>query len=303
MPKPILPQGMTPETGVGVAAGRLLGAKLKEVQVYVQPAVAGDVEGLHDLRVAVKRLRETLRLFQRCLPTRARQRVLPLVEELNDGLGQARDRDVLVGHARELAGRAPQAAAVLEAAAGAWAAERQREAQAGGGDWQRLLGPERLLPRLRRLARDTRRQRGRLRRLPLDRFAYVAVTARLERVRQRLAEAQATREAAALHRLRIAVKRLKYTMEPFLPVLPALSPLYATVAEVQDDLGLAHDADVLQAALTDFLRTSPGRDPDGVAAALRAVEEWRAGLYAAARRSMESLGEESWRAALLDALD
>ena len=121
MPKPILPTGLTPETRAGIAAGKLLDAKIEEMLLYVEAAREGEVEGLHDLRVAVKRLREALRLFQRLAPPDGRGRVIRQVDELNDGLGRARDREVLIGHARELAEAAPGAAPALEAVVAAWA--------------------------------------------------------------------------------------------------------------------------------------------------------------------------------------
>lgn len=302
VPKPVLPKGLKPETSVGRAAGKLIDAKTDEVLAFLEPACGGEVEGVHDLRVAVKRLRETLRLFQRLLPPRERKRVMPLVEELNDGLGRVRDRDVLTEHARELAAAAPAARPALQAALAAWEAQRGPEHVAAMEVWERLAGPERLIPRLRRLARHTRRRKSRLSALPLERFAYVALRARLERTSQRLAEAQATSDPAALHRLRIVVKRLKYTLEPFLNVLPGLAEPYKTVADIQEALGLAHDYDVLEAALVEFFG-GPGREADGVAEALRALDERRQVLYATARAALTPLENPAWTQGLLDALD
>ncbi len=302
MPKPILPKGLQPETPVSQAAGKLIGAKTDEVLAFLEPACAGEVEGVHDLRVAVKRLRETLRLFQRLLPPKERKRVMPLVEELNDGLGRVRDRDVLLEHTRELAEAAPAARPALQAALAAWEARRQAEHVTAMEVWERLAGADHLVSRLRRLARHTRRRHSRLSALPLERFAYVALSARLERTSQRLAETQAASDSAALHRLRIVVKRLKYTAEPFLTALPDLARPYKTVADIQEALGLAHDYDVLQAALTEYFGAS-GAKVDGVAEALHALDERRRTLYAEAREAITPLGDPAWRQELLDALD
>jgi CHAD domain-containing protein len=302
MPKPVLPKRLKPKTPAGTAAGKLIDAKTDEVLAFVEAACAGDTEGLHSLRVAVKRLRETLRLFQRLMPPRERKRVLPLMEELNDGLGRVRDRDVLIEHARELAEAAPGGRPAIEAALAAWQEQRRPEHVAAIELWERLAGPDRLVRRLRRLARGTRRRKTRLGNLPLERFAYVAISARLERTHQRLAEAQATTDPAALHRLRIVVKRLKYTLEPFLTALPALQEPYKTVAEIQETLGLAHDSDVLEAALTEFFH-APGPRIKGTTEALGALQERREALYATARGAIGVLGEAEWERALLDAVD
>ncbi len=50
----------------------------------------------------------------------------------------------------------------------------------------------------------------------------------------------------ALHDLRIAAKRLRYTFEIFLPTLDAdAEALLKTVEQMQSELGLIHDLDVL----------------------------------------------------------
>jgi hypothetical protein len=54
----------------------------------------------------------------------------------------------------------------------------------------------------------------------------------------------------ALHNLRIAAKRLRYTFEVFEEALPvACQPLHAEVVQVQDELGVLHDTGVMIALL------------------------------------------------------
>lgn len=50
-------------------------------------------------------------------------------------------------------------------------------------------------------------------------------------------------QAEALHDLRIACKRLRYTLELF--ALPQLRPAERRLAQLQEELGEAHDCDVL----------------------------------------------------------
>jgi len=53
-----------------------------------------------------------------------------------------------------------------------------------------------------------------------------------------------------LHDLRIAAKRLRYTLEVFEDVLPgACKPVVDELAQIQDELGALHDSDVLIALL------------------------------------------------------
>jgi len=53
-----------------------------------------------------------------------------------------------------------------------------------------------------------------------------------------------------LHNLRIAAKRLRYTLEIFADVLPpTIAPFLKEVAQIQEELGALHDADVMIALL------------------------------------------------------
>lgn len=299
MAKAVLPKKLTPATRIAPAAGRMIDAKTDEVQSFLAAALGGDVEGVHDLRVALRRLRETLRLFWPAVP-RPRRRLMAQVIELNECLGRVRDHDVLADHVRALLQRAPEAASTLRPVLAAWAATRQRAWEEFADLWQRLAGRGRFLRRLRRLARATRKSRGGVADLSLDRLAQTAVLARLERVEQRLTAAQSGDDPAALHRVRLAVKRLKYTLEPFLRVFPSLASSYEVVSETQELLGLAHDLDVLEAALSEHFR---GGRPAEAEPAFLALAAWREQAHAAARESLIALTDEAWRRGLLDALD
>jgi hypothetical protein len=58
-----------------------------------------------------------------------------------------------------------------------------------------------------------------------------------------------------LHQMRIAAKRLRYTMELFAPFYgPAFTKAIGAIKEIQEDLGIIHDADVLVPEIEAFLR-------------------------------------------------
>jgi CHAD domain-containing protein len=63
-----------------------------------------DIERVHDMRVATRRLRAVLEIFAPCFPERAHRRVLKDVKALADALGERRDPDVqieaLIAYAR-----------------------------------------------------------------------------------------------------------------------------------------------------------------------------------------------------------
>jgi CHAD domain-containing protein len=69
-------------------------------------------------------------------------------------------------------------------------------------------------------------------------------------------------EVRGLHNLRIAAKRLRYTLELFENALPSAGqPIAHELAQVQDELGALHDSDVMIA----LLRLCMGGEDAGIA--------------------------------------
>lgn len=56
----------------------------------------GDIERVHAMRVATRRLRAALEVFEPCFPRKPHRQVLAQVKQLADGLGERRDPDVAI---------------------------------------------------------------------------------------------------------------------------------------------------------------------------------------------------------------
>jgi CHAD domain-containing protein len=90
----------------------------------------GDIERVHDMRVATRRLRAALEFFERCFPKREFKRALKEVKSLADALGERRDPDVHIEELRRIA-----AALTREDARGIRSLEAQlREQQQGANE-------------------------------------------------------------------------------------------------------------------------------------------------------------------------
>jgi len=59
-------------------------------------SLAGDVEAIHDMRVAIRRLRVALSNFATCALKEDRKRLREQLENLADALGGVRDLDVMI---------------------------------------------------------------------------------------------------------------------------------------------------------------------------------------------------------------
>ena len=87
-----------------------------------------------------------------------------------------------------------------------------------------------------------------------------------------------------LHNMRIASKRLRYTMEIFQPCFPGkdFSKLYDQVKSVQEQIGEIHDRDVRGPLLQAFLEARAGDRPEirvGLERLIQSQQSERAKLY------------------------
>jgi CHAD domain-containing protein len=230
-----------------------------------------DIEALHDMRVATRRLRTALRLFRDALPTDA-------VTEVNDGLrwlaaelGVVRDLDVQLERLAELRARAVDEigapGTVIDPAALEPLAVLLKERR-GVARSQLLRSLD--SPRLPALygALEQLAARG-LADLPevAGTPALTALPPILERrfrAFERRARVIDEGEAPAmlLHEARIRAKRLRYAAEFATPLYGGrASALVAAIKRTQDLLGLHQDAEVAIADLRTLAEEGGGRLP------------------------------------------
>jgi CHAD domain-containing protein len=79
------------------AAARIVSVRATELTEHSQEVLdTGDIERVHDMRVATRRLRAALEIFEPCFPAKAHGETLGEVKRLADALGERRDRDVAI---------------------------------------------------------------------------------------------------------------------------------------------------------------------------------------------------------------
>jgi CHAD domain-containing protein len=77
------------------AAAKIVAVRAREVSEHSHDVVdVSDIEPVHDMRVATRRLRAALEIFEPCLPRKEYAAALGEVKALADALGERRDRDV-----------------------------------------------------------------------------------------------------------------------------------------------------------------------------------------------------------------
>jgi CHAD domain-containing protein len=88
---------LTADTAYAEAAAKVVSVRGEELAAEAQGVLdTGDIERVHDMRVATRRLRAALEIFEPCFPARAYGQTLAEVKRLADALGERRDRDVAI---------------------------------------------------------------------------------------------------------------------------------------------------------------------------------------------------------------
>lgn len=199
-----------------------------------------DAEYIHQMRVALRRLRAAVRLFDPLLPASFGEQLLPHLHGLMQVLGKARDLDVLTGEIVNPVMLAMPLEPRIAAIAGLVAERRESARQAAiatlsAPEYGRMLLLAMTLINKLPIATDTAT-------ISLPDFA----SARLRQQRRktvRLAQAARQSNPESLHALRIAAKRLRYALEFFTPLLPMRRTVAVIkqMARLQDTLGQLND--------------------------------------------------------------
>jgi triphosphatase len=233
-----------------------------------------DIEDLHDMRVATRRLRAAIALFQDVLPVEA-SKLRPELAWLGQTVGAVRDLDVQLAQLDD------------------WIRVLPEEDREPLTRLRALLMHERVQARIAMLeALDSARYARFLRRFgamlrsrsgarsgPALQIAPALVEGRhaaLAKAKKRIGPAS---EPSAYHRLRIACKRFRYALEFLADVYPGeTTRLVKRSVALQDLLGAYQDAQVAITRLRELAARNTELGPDTVFAMGEIAERYRAGM-------------------------
>lgn len=231
---------------------------LRQWQANVAGAVVdGDPEFIHQLRVALRRLRSLLSLFAPALPAEFVAEWRSRLKKNADRFTEVRDLDVL--HDEILA---PLAAAPAETAH--YRLDRLLELARTANTDARALALDGLAPAQGRLLLDFTAALHSLAahdvgpETDLGGFAQAQLKRLHKKARKRHAAAR-DGAPAHLHALRLAVKRLRYAAEFFAPVMREKdgARYRRGLAKAQRRLGFVHDVEVARRRLTSWAKADP----------------------------------------------
>lgn len=287
-----LPSGVTVDDGLAMILGNCLTHWTENLPAVLE---GDDTEGIHQARVALRRLRSALQLFR---PVIGAAEIEPLKQQLRalgNAMGPARDADVFIDEMLgPVATALPQetSLAVLKQAAGDWRREGYEQARAAldgrqatemalqMGHWIALRGwrQQPYSPTVEWLDR------------PMVDLADQLLQRRLRAVLKR-GRGFAGLGADARHEVRIAMKKLRYAVDFCAPLYPspATKLFFKYLKRLQSLLGHLQDQAMTEAALSRLVG-------DGADAMLQRAVGLVAGWHAHAMVDLSTRTNAEWRA-------
>lgn len=291
MNKRFIIPGVAADTPLGEAATALLLSKAEPLFELEEAARGGaDIDAVHDMRVASRRLREALRLVRPLYPDKAFRKWYRRIRQITRALGPVRDSDVFIEAFRGMSSKVgAEGRRAIAWAVGYRQGQRVHELDALNRALASLdLDRNRAsFARFARAIRECPEARQ-----PFASFAHAAVAERAAVVFGRQELALDERNVAEQHALRIDYKRLRYAVEAFAPCYgDAFDALHETLTAFQDALGELHDAHVFIEMLSAPDRVEAaalaGVNERGLAAVRSILEERARSQFASFARLVE----------------
>jgi CHAD domain-containing protein len=248
-------------------------------------------EGIHQLRVGIRRLRAAFSVFGPALPS-PRPRVVTRLRTLQQRLGAAREMDVLLAETLasmpgKLQNRRGMREFVRRAQASRIACNRRTRAALASRRCAVLLAQ--LGPAIDRYTRRPRNgPAGARMNEPIAAFAAEVLRSR-DRKARKLGDRIGGLRPDQLHELRIRIKKLRYAAEFFRDLVPGQQAerYLRALKDLQQVLGTPYDAVVAPSLIA---RIGKRGEPETICAA-RAVQDWAKACFNRAEGKLDRL----WR--------
>lgn len=223
-------------------AGKLARKRLQDfAALFARAMIEDDPKTVHDLRVASRRLQQLLRGLASAKSKKSSKKASNVLRKIRQALGPLRNLDVmaeLINARVDSAANDKNRAAWLEIKS---AIEEERELESARvQESLKDYDLTEFLDRTRRAMKDAADERANVAELT------GIIERRFQSWSEALADVGAQPSAKRLHRLRIAGKRLRYSVELSAALTdPKLKTLARALAQLQDNLGAWHDMHTL----------------------------------------------------------
>ncbi len=239
-----------------VYGARIIYAQLSAMQAEVEGVLcAKDIEHIHRMRVASRRLRSALKIFRAAIPKEDYKLFNKDIRTVTKSLGTARDIDVQLELLHELEPRFNDPKLKPGFSRLQLRLRQQRQnAQGGVLLAMKTLEDDQTLRQITRWAAPGLEQEVR-HTAALNELGSESIKNRLSEMVEYDQLVRDETNVAELHTMRIRAKHLRYTMEAFDELYgDQIRPFISQLKKIQDLLGSIHDADVWMERIPNFIQ-------------------------------------------------
>ena len=232
-----------------------------------------DIEGVHQMRVALRRLRSAFSLFKECLNSEESLLILTEVKWLASKLGKVRDLDVLITETLPIVSEYSNSHNGLLV----FSKQARQARRVVSKDMQEAIMSQRYHRLLLTLSSWLESERlleqhnkaDHIKLLKFSKNAFKKFHKRLMQSKPRFKEMQPEDR----HKVRITAKKLRYAMEFFYNLYPSeeIGKYIKKLAKLQDSLGQMNDISVTGVQLKSIFNTNPSVS---LSDAILIVESW-----------------------------
>lgn len=246
-------------------AAEVLRVRFEEVADLRGAALNSEnIAGVHDMRVATRRLRCALRDFSPLMKKKSLRKVKKDLKQIAAALGLTRDQDVAIGALEKLQTAAETAP--LKSDIGKLIEERRivrEQTQLGLMETIGITKINGLQERFAVAIEATQRKKS-ARVISFNQAGRDVVSKSLQEFLDLSASLYQPFNIEKLHELRISAKCLRYAIELFVACWgEKIAPFAKEIAEMQSFLGEVHDGDIWIADLGEHLRAANGATEKG----------------------------------------
>ncbi len=251
--------GLTPTDSLAEAGRKVLSFHFARMLQHEPGTRQGeDIEALHDMRVATRRMRAALDIFRPGFKKKIVSRLNKRLKATGRALGRVRDLDVFIEHLQQYRQTLPdEQQAAMDSIIQVWQTRREerREKMLAYLDSNKYEDCKQTL--LEFVTDPTLGAKSIATDQPIP-YQVGHIGPRLIYTRYEMLRAYETvldnASLEVLHELRIVTKGFRYLLEYFWEILgPEKEPVIQEVKQLQDHLGDLNDADIASAIIRDFL--------------------------------------------------
>ncbi len=254
-----------------------------------------NIEGVHDMRVSIRRLRSAMRDFSSLMKTKPLGKIKKELKRIADALGAVRDEDVAILALEKLRRKSKEK--IIKDGIGGLIDRRKEKREKAKNDLTETLSAtalEDLQKRFDKAVEEAVKSSKTGKTISFNQAGRKVVGQSVEEFCALTDHIYEPFIDKPLHELRIAAKRLRYAIELYTACWgKKIEPFAEGIAQMQDFLGEIHDADLWLESLSKNLKDGKNENPANIRllsefvrkrtknyrAALSLWNEWKTGNF------------------------